>query len=364
MRLYGFNFFNLWHYVKIPAIKPFFTQGIKAAYGLIWKACVAGEVIALPQHALGSLLYMHQVHLEIASVIALTIIIIFTGFLSEFLFTIIITSIMKVKNISFSKSLKYTIPNEKIQTLIIYKKDNSRSPLPPLPSFSVSYGGKEVLSNFKFTLNKNKITAIIAPSGAGKTTLLNEIAKFLFTQNVKVSYLQQSNYLLQQVSILENIMLPLQTCKEYSYSQAKNIALFFLKQIGLQEAIYKTPKELSGGERQRVSLIRAFSYPSDVLLMDEAFQSQDIFNEKELISLFCTLQKMQKKTVIFTTHNIREACVLADCVYIMKGSPLQIVNKTDTNARLDVAKDEYISPSFATLHLEQKLTQFILSQPV
>ena len=85
------------------------------------------------------------------------------------------------------------------------------------------------------------------------------------------------------------------------------------------------PLHCSGGERQRCALARAFAFPSEVLLMDEPFQSQDISLKLRLMELTERLLEKERKTVVFVTHDVREALALGDRVLLLLGTPLKIV---------------------------------------
>ena len=165
-----------------------------------------------------------------------------------------------------------------------------------IKDLSVSQEEKKLFSDFSLELKSNQIIGIKGPSGKGKTTLLNCIADvlpkdntFVITgsiqkkSNIKISYVFQEHRLIPFISVLKNVMLPLE--KIMPKDEAEQIAINYLKEF---ELLYKKdnfPNELSGGEKQRVSLARAFAYPSDLLLMDEPFQSQDLEKKQKLIMM-------------------------------------------------------------------------------
>jgi NitT/TauT family transport system ATP-binding protein len=97
-----------------------------------------------------------------------------------------------------------------------------------------------------------------------------------------------------------------------------------LAKTGLGDRLNAYPDELSGGERRRAALARAFAYPAPVLLMDEAFQSQDLPLKLALMHLTQTLLRDNPRTVILVTHDVREALCLADRILVLTGRPLII----------------------------------------
>ena len=192
-----------------------------------------------------------------------------------------------------------------------------------IKDLSVSQEEKKLFSDFSLELKSNQIIGIKGPSGKGKTTLLNCIADvlpkdntFVITgsiqkkSNIKISYVFQEHRLIPFISVLKNVMLPLE--KIMPKDEAEQIALNYLKEF---ELLYKKdnfPNELSGGEKQRVSLARAFAYPSDLLLMDEPFQSQDLKKKQKLIMMTKNILQKESRAIIFVSHSEDELAQLCE----------------------------------------------------
>jgi NitT/TauT family transport system ATP-binding protein len=206
-----------------------------------------------------------------------------------------------------------------------------------LRNLCVSRGSKELFRSFSADFNAGSVTAIIAASGRGKTTLLDCIAGILKPQSgtialldtpaapesaehaaLRVSYLFQEPQLLPWRTIGKNVTLPLQT------HDAPQKARGFLAKTGLAARYTAYPAELSGGERQRAAIARAFCFPAPVLLMDEAFQSQDLPLKLNLMQLTKSLLREEARTVILVTHDVREALCLANRILVLTGEPLSI----------------------------------------
>ena len=197
-----------------------------------------------------------------------------------------------------------------------------------IKDLSVSQEEKKLFSDFSLELKSNQIIGIKGPSGKGKTTLLNCIADvlpkdntFVITgsiqkkSNIKISYVFQEHRLIPFISVLKNVMLPLE--KIMPKDEAEQIAINYLKEF---ELLYKKdnfPKELSGGEKQRVSLARAFAYPSDLLLMDEPFQSQDLEKKQKLILMTKNILQKESRAIIFVSHSEDELDQLCEKTFLL-----------------------------------------------
>lgn len=197
-----------------------------------------------------------------------------------------------------------------------------------IKDLSVSQEEKKLFSDFSLELKSNQIIGIKGPSGKGKTTLLNCIADvlpkdntFVITgsiqkkSNIKISYVFQEHRLIPFISVLKNVMLPLE--KIMPKDEAEQIAMNYLKEF---ELLYKKdnfPNELSGGEKQRVSLARAFAYPSDLLLMDEPFQSQDLQKKQKLIMMTKNILQKESRAIIFVSHSEDELEQLCEKTFLL-----------------------------------------------
>lgn len=171
------------------------------------------------------------------------------------------------------------------------------------------YGAREALSDVTLAIEDGKITAVLGESGAGKTTLLNVLAGLTSCEGTvsergSCSYLFQSPKLLPNLTAEENLRFVL---PEERWGEIGGM----LEKVGLGGMEKSYPRKLSGGERQRVAIARAFLYPHDVLLMDEPFSSLDLALKRTLLSLVATLWRENRETIVFVTHDVREAALLS-----------------------------------------------------
>ncbi len=185
-----------------------------------------------------------------------------------------------------------------------------------LENITKQYAGKYALRDVSLAVEEGKITAILGESGAGKTTLLNVIADMVPFDGVKegvppVSYLFQDDKLLPNLTVEKNLRLVLPR------EEWKKIGPM-LERVGLGDKQKRYPGSLSGGERRRVAIARAFLYPHGLLLMDEPFSSLDLSLKKSLIELVASLWRERADTVIFVTHDVREAVLLAHRALVLR----------------------------------------------
>jgi NitT/TauT family transport system ATP-binding protein len=181
-----------------------------------------------------------------------------------------------------------------------------------------AYGDTVIYRDFSLELAENSVTAILGASGCGKTTLLKEIAAH--AGDIAISFVFQEPRLIPWRTLTQNIELVLSGDARTRKSRAR----LYLERVGLASRVDDYPESLSGGERQRVSLARAFAVPSGLLLMDEPFQSQDPATKAQLIGLFRELKRDERRTIITVTHDVREACAIADRAILVMGRPVSI----------------------------------------
>ena len=177
-------------------------------------------------------------------------------------------------------------------------------------NINFSYNNNIIFKDFSISLHINKINIILGSSGCGKTSLLNIIAK----QIESPSFVYQEPRLLNHLNAYENINYILKDKIKDTRDKTIKEALTITNLI---DNIHSKPNELSGGMKQRLSLARALAYNSNFLLMDEPLQGQDIKRKKELLDIIKNIQTKTNKTIIYVTHDISEALILGDYIYIL-----------------------------------------------
>ena len=171
---------------------------------------------------------------------------------------------------------------------------------------------------------------MLGESGAGKTTLLRILAGMLpFEGEVdgqsgaRPKRREGCSYLFQDCMLLPNLTAE-GNCKFVLPKGEWGKIGGMLERVGLRGRENALPHELSGGEKQRVAIARAFLFPHDLLLMDEPFSSLDLALKKSLISLVCELWAEKQSTVVFVTHDVREAALLAHRAVVLKGGEIAL----------------------------------------
>jgi len=210
---------------------------------------------------------------------------------------------------------------------------------------------RPAIANLKLSLNSGEFICLVGPSGCGKTTLLNIIAgldndydgEILVGQqhtHPKIGYVFQNPRLLPWRTVRENIELALD-----GHQSADTIdALLEVMQLSQAQHVY--PERLSLGMSRRVAIIRAFAVDPDVLLMDEPFVSLDPPTARQVRELLVTLWQQRPHTVLFVTHDLREAIALADRLIFLSSSPMQAVSEIAVPIARNGRNDELAIEAF------------------
>lgn len=209
-----------------------------------------------------------------------------------------------------------------------------------------SYGDLKVLDNISIDFPENKTTCIMGPSGCGKSTLLNIIAGILDMDSGEVegfndetiSFVFQEDRLIEWKSVADNLRLVLKG--KMDKRDIETIIDRYLESVNLKEYKNYYPRDLSGGMKQRISILRAFIYPSKVLIMDEPFKSLDINNKHIVMEFLKNLKDREKRTCILVTHDVEEAIALGDRIVVLSHKPSRVRKVIDKPCIYD-KKDEY-----------------------
>lgn len=193
-----------------------------------------------------------------------------------------------------------------------------------------SYGDLKVLDDVSINFEKNMTTCILGPSGCGKTTLLNIISGMLPAdkgevigfENENIGFVFQEDRLIPWKSVYDNIDFVIRG--KIDKKNRREIINKYLNLVGLEYYKDYYPNSLSGGMKQRISILRAFIYPSEVLIMDEPFKSLDINTKEVVTKFFLNLKKSRDKTCIIVTHDIEEAAILGDNITIFTQKPTKV----------------------------------------
>ena len=177
-----------------------------------------------------------------------------------------------------------------------------------------------VFSDISLEIPGDKITVILGESGCGKTTLLRILSNLDTSDKGEVSYIDNNHKIKPKVGVVfqESRLMPWLTVKENIEIHGNKIDTDkYLKMISLEEFKDAYPSQLSGGMAQRVAIARALSYQPDTLLMDEPFSALDYFTREQLQREIIKVYEKTETGIIFVTHNIDEALMLAHRIIVI-----------------------------------------------
>lgn len=214
---------------------------------------------------------------------------------------------------------------------------------------TVEINGNTIIDNVSINLYEGEIVSILGTSGGGKTTLFNVIAGLIIPKNGKVnlneeniigktgkiSYMLQKDLLLPFKTIIDNVSLPLIIRGEKKQDARKKASKYF-KQFGLEGTENLYPKSLSGGMRQRAALLRTYMFSNEIALLDEPFSALDAITKQKMHNWYIELMKNIKMSTLFITHDIDEAILLSNRIYILGDKPGRIL--TEIKIELDKTK--------------------------
>lgn len=236
-----------------------------------------------------------------------------------------------------------------------------------------SFEEELIIKDVSLTLNDGEIVALLGVSGSGKTTLFNIIAglhnpdggdvllngESIIDSPGKVSYMLQKDLLLPYKNILDNVALPL-VIKGIPKKEAREKADGLFEQFGLDGAQKKYPFQLSGGMRQRAALLRTYLFSEKVALLDEPFSALDMLTKAAVHEWYLDIMEKIKLSTLFITHDVDEAILLSDRIYLLTGKPASITKEIIINEKKPRSKDFRITDEFLNYkrmiinHLEEK----------
>lgn len=233
---------------------------------------------------------------------------------------------------------------------------------------SKSFGNEKIIENVNISLKKGEIAALLGVSGSGKTTLFNIIAGLsapdcgevlLDGENItgvpgKVSYMLQKDLLLPHKTILDNVSLPL-IIRGIKKEEARKTASGHFADFGLSGTEKKFPFQLSGGMKQRAALLRTYLFSEKVALLDEPFSALDMLTKASVHGWYLGIMDKIKLSTLFITHDIDEAILLSDKVYILSGKPATIIKEIVIDEKKPRSRDFTVSESF--LSYKKQITQ-------
>jgi sulfonate transport system ATP-binding protein len=245
-----------------------------------------------------------------------------------------------------------------VQTRREDRRSDSAPPVAEVSHLSKSFGQASVLTSIDLTIGSGEFTALLGASGSGKTTLLRIIAGLEPPTSGRVgvhgtpAVVFQEHRLLPWKRVLDNVALGVRG------GDARVRAERLLEEVGLSGRERAWPRELSGGQSQRVALARALIREPDLLLLDEPFGSLDALTRMRMHSLVTRLWARYRPAVLFVTHDVDEALVLADRLIVLSDGDLRLdipVGLARPRRRTGEAFDELRSTVFDVLEVPETI---------
>lgn len=252
-----------------------------------------------------------------------------------------------ISNVTAKKDDAKIVLNNLSQVYYIRTKENSKK-----EKFTA-------IKDFSLSIDKGEFIAIVGPSGCGKSTLLDIISGLSKANSGTITidgntitgpaldrgFVMQGYALFPWRTVRKNVEFGLELKKIPKKERAK-ISQKYLELVGLEGFEERYPHELSGGMRQRVAIARSLAYEPEVLLMDEPFAAVDAQTRETLQDELLKIWEKTNKTIIFVTHSIEEAVLLADRVVVLTKNPGTIKKVVEidlprprTNAEMRVSTD-------------------------
>lgn len=204
-------------------------------------------------------------------------------------------------------------------------------------NLSMSFDGVRIIDDISIYVGSGELVSLLGLSGSGKTTLFNCIAgiyrpaegsvimdgRDITGETGHLAYMLQKDLLLQYYTIEDNVALPL-VIRGRSRKEARAAVQEYFPEFGLEGYQKKYPSQLSGGMRQRAALLRTYMFSESMALLDEPFSALDAITKSSIHEWYLEIMEKIDLSTIFITHDIDEAILLSDRIYIMQGRPGRI----------------------------------------
>ena len=232
-------------------------------------------------------------------------------------------------------------------------------------TFDTGVSVVEALTDISLRIAENELAVIVGPSGCGKSTLLNIVAGLeqassgIVTMNGRNiegpgadrGMVFQSYTLFPWLTVQQNVEFGLKI-QGVNAKKRQETARHYINLVGLSSFEAALPKALSGGMKQRVAIARALANKPEMLLMDEPFGALDAQTRLVMQELLLTVWEQERTTILFITHDIDEAVLLADNVYVMSRRPGRIRNQIQVPIPRPRDHRATVSPEFSTIKKE------------
>jgi len=230
---------------------------------------------------------------------------------------------------------------------------------------SKSFDGEQIINDISIELHEGEIVSLLGASGGGKTTLFNIIAglseadsgdvlldgESVIGKPGNVSYMLQKDLLLPHYTVLDNIALPL-IVKGIDKKTARERAGTHFAEFGLEGTENKYPSQISGGMKQRAALLRTYMFSEKVALLDEPFSALDMMTKTTIHEWYLDVMNKIRLSTLFVTHDIDEAILLSDRIYLLTGKPGTVTREIVIKSTRPRDKDFNLTEEFMSYKRE------------
>lgn len=224
---------------------------------------------------------------------------------------------------------------------------------------TLAYESANVIEDISLELRNNELVSLLGASGGGKTTLFNVIAGIqqpdsgtilldgedITGKSGYISYMMQKDLLLPFRTVEDNTALPL-LVKGIKKKEAREMVRPYFNEFGLAGTEQKYPHQLSGGMRQRAALLRTYMFSGKMALLDEPFSALDTLTKSEMHRWYLGVMEQIQLPTLFITHDIDEAILLSDRIYLLTGVPGRITDEIIISEKKPRSSDFALSDEF------------------
>ncbi|MDU2459159.1 MAG: ABC transporter ATP-binding protein [Clostridium sp.] len=226
-----------------------------------------------------------------------------------------------------------------------------------LKNISKFFDDMEILRDINIEVKEGELVSILGPSGSGKSTIFNILTNLINSDrgevevNGDLSYMYQKDMMVPWKKVIDNIGIPL-IFKGNSKKNAREEVKKHIDEFGLNGFEYKYPSQLSGGMKQRANFLKTYLTSNDIMLLDEPFGALDSITRRKMQKWLLDLTKEINSTILLITHDIEEAILLSNRIYIISEKPAIIKGEIKVNLPKERNEDIVTSDKFVAIKKE------------
>ncbi|WP_460292553.1 ABC transporter ATP-binding protein [Clostridium tertium] len=226
-----------------------------------------------------------------------------------------------------------------------------------LKNISKFFDDMEILRDINIEVKEGELVSILGPSGSGKSTIFNILTNLINSDrgevevNGDLSYMYQKDMMVPWKKVIDNIGIPI-IFKGNSKKNAREEVKKHIDEFGLNGFEYKYPSQLSGGMKQRANFLKTYLTSNDIMLLDEPFGALDSITRRKMQKWLLDLTKEINSTILLITHDIEEAILLSNRIYIISKKPAIIKGEIKVNLPKERNEDIVTSDKFVAIKKE------------